>query len=51
MSNMVSEQYWSSNRTLGYNMSQAKAKIIQFRVTEQDYAYLIFALNIIYTGS
>lgn len=30
----------NSNRTLGYNMSQAKAKIIQFRVTEQDYATL-----------
>jgi len=28
----------NSNRTLLYNMAQAKAKIIQFRVTEQDYA-------------
>ena len=31
----------NSNRTLLYNMSQAKAKIIQFRVTEQDYANLM----------
>jgi hypothetical protein len=31
----------NSNRTLLYNKSQAKAKIIQFRVTEQDYANLM----------